>query len=97
MYRSWNTAAFVRALQSLVPEVNEDDLINPSSGVRAQAVDENGNLVDDFKFVTQRRALHVCNVPSPAATASLQIGKYIVDKAARDFGWLRSEVTLQPS
>jgi L-2-hydroxyglutarate oxidase LhgO len=97
MYRSWNKAAFVRALQTLVPEVNEDDLINPSSGVRAQAVDENGNLVDDFKFVTQRRALHVCNVPSPAATASLQIGNHIVDKAARDFGWSRSEAALQRS
>ena len=87
MYRSFNKRAFVTALQRLLPEIREEDLINSSAGVRAQAVDKNGTLVDDFQFVTQARALHVCNVPSPAATASLPIGRHIVDVAARDFGW----------
>jgi L-2-hydroxyglutarate oxidase LhgO len=87
MYRSFNKAAFVTALQKLVPEIREEDLINGSAGVRAQAVDKNGALVDDFQFVSQARALHVCNVPSPAATASLPIGRHIVEVAARDFGW----------
>jgi len=87
MYRSFNKRAFVAALQKLLPEVQEQDLINGSAGVRAQAVDKNGALVDDFQFVTQARALHVCNVPSPAATASLPIGRHIVEVAARDFGW----------
>lgn len=87
MYRSLSKAAFVRALQALVPDVQEEDLVNGSSGVRAQAVDRNGNLVDDFRFITLGRALHVCNVPSPAATASLAIGRHIVDVATQDFGW----------
>jgi len=87
MYRSLSKRAFVEALQALVPEVKEGDLVNGSSGVRAQAVDRKGNLVDDFQFVTHGRALHVCNVPSPAATASLSIGRHIVDTAAHDFGW----------
>src|SRR5690348_14874990 len=87
MYRSFNKAAFVSALQKLLPAIREEDLINASAGVRAQAVDKNGALVDDFQFVSQRRALHVCNVPSPAATASLPIGRHIVQVAARDFGW----------
>lgn len=88
MYRSLSKAAFVRALQTLVPEVSEQDLVNGSSGVRAQAVDRNGNLVDDFRFLSLGRALHVCNVPSPAATASLAIGRHIVNTAGRDFGWM---------
>lgn len=87
VYRSLNKAAFVRALQALVPEVEEKDLVNGSSGVRAQAVDALGNLVDDFRFITGTRVLHVCNVPSPAATASISIGRHIVATAARDFGW----------
>lgn len=87
MYRSFNKSAFVAALQELLPDVREEDLINGSAGVRAQAVASNGALLDDFQFITQARALHVCNVPSPAATASLPIGRHIVDVAARDFGW----------
>jgi len=90
MYRSFNKAAFVTALQKLLPEIRQEDLINGSAGVRAQAVDNSGALVDDFQFVTQARALHVCNVPSPAATASLPIGRHIVEVAARDFGWSNS-------
>jgi (S)-2-hydroxyglutarate dehydrogenase len=81
-HRSLSKAAFVRALERLVPEVREDDLVPGGSGVRAQAVKPDGTLVDDFQFVPSGRMLHVLNVPSPAATASLMIGKAIVDLAA---------------
>jgi (S)-2-hydroxyglutarate dehydrogenase len=80
-YRSFSKAAFVRALQRLVPEVRAQDLVPGEAGVRAQALNRNGGLVDDFHFVASRRLLHVLNVPSPAATASLAIGKMIVDHA----------------
>jgi L-2-hydroxyglutarate oxidase len=78
-YRSWSKAAFVRALQRLVPELSSDDLMPGESGVRAQALGIDGKLIDDFHFVYTEGMVHVCNVPSPAATASLAIGKYIVD------------------
>ena len=78
-YRAWLKSAFTRALQQMVPELTEDDLVPGGSGVRAQAVDRNGNLLDDFCFVHSRRMIHVCNVPSPAATASLEIGREVVD------------------
>src|SRR5579871_1626233 len=81
-HRSLSKRAFVRALQRLVPDVGESDLISDGSGVRAQALKPDGTLVDDFQFVPARRTLHVLNVPSPAATASLAIGKEIVDTAA---------------
>jgi len=81
-HRSLSMAAFVRALERLVPEVRENDLVPGGSGVRAQAVKPDGTLVDDFQFVPSARMLHVLNVPSPAATASLMIGKTIVDLAA---------------
>jgi L-2-hydroxyglutarate oxidase LhgO len=84
--RSFSKAAFVRALQRLVPEVAEDDLIPGGSGVRAQAVRRDGALVDDFEFVPSRRMLHVLNVPSPAATASLVIGRSIVRTAQEELG-----------
>src|SRR5579862_1080427 len=77
MYRSWSKAAFTRCLQKLLPELREEDLRAGGAGVRAQAVDQHGRLVDDFYFVESERATHVCNVPSPAATASLAIGKTI--------------------
>jgi L-2-hydroxyglutarate oxidase LhgO len=85
-HRSLSKAAFVRALQRLLPEVKEDDLVPGGSGVRAQAVNPDGALVDDFHFVPSGKALHVLNVPSPAATASLTIGKAIVDIAADSLG-----------
>ena len=84
-YRSWIKAAFVKSLQKMVPELQESDLAPGGSGVRAQAVDSNGNLVDDFHFVHSKGMIHVCNVPSPAATASLEIGKEIVDMLAKRF------------
>jgi L-2-hydroxyglutarate oxidase len=84
-YRSWVKPAFVKALQKLVPELQESDLTPGGSGVRAQAVDVNGNLLDDFYFLSSGRMIHVCNVPSPAATASLEIGKAVVDMLAEQF------------
>jgi len=84
-YRSWVKAAFTKALQKMVPELQESDLAQGGSGVRAQAVDSNGNLVDDFYFVHSGKMIHVCNVPSPAATASLEIGREIVEMMAERF------------
>ncbi|MGO9402755.1 MAG: L-2-hydroxyglutarate oxidase [Terriglobales bacterium] len=83
--RAWVKSAFTRALQKMVPELQESDLTAGGSGVRAQAVDANGNLLDDFHFVHSGRMIHVCNVPSPAATASLEIGREIVDMMAERF------------
>jgi L-2-hydroxyglutarate oxidase len=84
--RSLSKPAFVRALQRLLPEVGERDLVPGGSGVRAQALKPDGDLVDDFLFVPSGKVLHVLNVPSPAATASLAIGKTIVDTAAASLG-----------
>jgi L-2-hydroxyglutarate oxidase LhgO len=84
-YRSWNKSAFVKSLQKLVPELQEDDYAPGGSGVRAQAVDRHGNLVDDFHFVHSAGMIHVCNVPSPAATASLEIGNGVVDMLQERF------------
>ena len=75
--RSMSRAAFVRSLQRLVPEITEDDVIPCSAGVRAQALRPDGTLEDDFLIVRGPNAIHVCNAPSPAATASLEIGKHI--------------------
>lgn len=85
-YRSLSKPAFTRALQRLMPEIQENDLVPGGSGVRAQALKPNGALVDDFQFVPSGKILHVLNVPSPAATASLMIGKAIVDTAAEKMG-----------
>lgn len=79
-YRSYSKEAFTRALQRLIPEIQKDDLIPGGAGIRAQACDEKGNLIDDFYFVEEERIIHVCNAPSPAATASLSIGNYIAEK-----------------
>jgi L-2-hydroxyglutarate oxidase len=80
MLRSFSKAAFVRGLQQLVPEVRAEDLEPAPAGVRAQALRPNGELVDDFHLIFGRNAVHVCNAPSPAATASLAIGKAIVEQ-----------------
>ena len=80
--RSFSKAAFVQSLQRLIPEVQSEDLIPTHAGVRAQALKNDGKLVDDFLIVEGRNAMHVCNAPSPAATASLEIGKAIVEKVA---------------
>jgi L-2-hydroxyglutarate oxidase len=85
-HRSLSKSAFVHALQRLVPKVQDNDLVPGDSGVRAQALKPDGALVDDFQFVPSARVLHVLNVPSPAATASLSIGKTIVDTAVATLG-----------
>jgi len=77
--RSWSKRMFVKSCQRLLPEVRMEDMSRGGSGVRAQAVAADGTLVDDFRFVARERFLHVLNVPSPAATASLPIGREIVD------------------
>lgn len=79
-YRSFSKKAFVKALQKLMPCINEDDLFVGGAGIRAQACDSKGNLLDDFYFVKNKNILHVCNAPSPAATASLAIAETIVEK-----------------
>ncbi len=84
-YRSWNQRAFVRSLQKLVPEIRERDLVPGGSGVRAQALKRDGTLVDDFAFIFSENWLHVYNVPSPAATASLAIARVLADEVQRQF------------
>ena len=79
VWRSLNKAAFVRALQRLVPEIESKDLEASPAGVRAQAMDANGELLDDFAITRSGNSLHVINAPSPAATASLEIGGRIVE------------------
>ena len=81
MVRSVSKSAFTRALQKLMPEIRESDLVPAGAGVRAQAVDRNGGLLDDFSIIRTEGAVHVCNAPSPGATASLMIGRAIADMA----------------
>ena len=76
-YKSISKRAFVKALQTLVPDIKSSDLMPGGSGVRAQACDINGNLLDDFDIRIQKNIIHVCNAPSPAATASLAIAETI--------------------
>lgn len=87
-YRSFHKAAFARALARLVPEIEADDLIPGGSGVRAQAVDAKGSLLDDFHEVEAENMIHVLNAPSPAATASICIGESIADSAKARFALL---------
>ena len=86
MRRSYSKGIFLRDLQRLLPEITESDLAPGGSGVRAQAVDRNGGLLDDFSIIRGREAVHVLNAPSPGATSSLAIGEHIVALAAEAFG-----------
>lgn len=86
LYRSISKQAFLKAAQRLLPDVRLEDLVNRGSGVRAQAVDRNGRLLDDFVISRTNNAVHVRNAPSPGATASLAIGRHIVDVARDTFG-----------
>jgi L-2-hydroxyglutarate oxidase len=86
LYRSLSKKAFVRALQKLLPEISENDLVPGGAGVRAQAVSASGALVDDFVIKDSPNAIHVLNAPSPGATASLAIGQSICAMAEKNFG-----------
>ena len=86
MARSGSRARFARDLRRFVPDLSDADLMPGGSGVRAQALDRKGNLVDDFAIETSPRMLHVLNAPSPGATASLAIGDTLADRAAEVFG-----------
>src|SRR5207248_419560 len=83
-YRSLSKKAFTRALQRLVPEIGESDLRPGGSGVRAQALDRSEKLLDDFQIVRTGGVIQVLNVPSPAATASIVIGRRIVEILAEE-------------
>lgn len=78
-YRSWSKQAFVRALRRLIPEITGSDLVPGGAGIRAQACHRDGSLVDDFFILEDGNVVHVCNAPSPAATASLAIGTHITE------------------
>ncbi len=79
-HRSFSKPAFVSALQKLIPEIKAEHLEPGGAGIRAQACDREGNLLDDFDFRVNKNIIHVCNAPSPAATASLSIGRIIAGK-----------------
>lgn len=85
-HRSFSKKAFVRALQRLTPAIRAEDLEPGEAGVRAQAVARDGSLVDDFLFLEAERMIHVLNAPSPAATASIAIGRVIAERAIKNFG-----------
>jgi len=85
VWRSWSKAAFVKALRRLLPEITMDDVHPGGAGVRAQALEPSGFLVDDFRIAEAERMVHVLNAPSPAATASISIGEAIADQAEKSF------------
>jgi len=84
-HRSYSKAAFVKALQRLLPELQEADVHPAGAGVRAQALEPSGALVDDFRIAEAEHMVHVLNAPSPAATASISIGRTIAEMAAKSF------------
>jgi L-2-hydroxyglutarate oxidase len=86
MWRSVSKKSFTKALQRLIPMVQETDLLTAGAGVRAQAVNKDGSMVDDFMIYNKERVINICNAPSPAATASLNIGRAV-------FGELKSIMT----
>lgn len=85
MYRSFSKAAFTKALQKLIPEIQKNDLEIGGAGVRAQACDRTGGLIDDFLIYENEHAINVCNAPSPAATSSLAIGDTVSDLILKRF------------
>lgn len=84
-YRSFSKSAFTKALQKLVPEIQEDDLVPGGAGIRAQACHRDGSLLDDFCIKEIANSIHVLNAPSPAATSSLAIGETISEMALARF------------
>ena len=91
--RSFSKKQFTKSLQELIPEIQEDDLIPAPSGVRAQALQDDGNMVDDFHIIMGKRTIHVCNAPSPAATASIEIGKEVVNRIPEQSHLLEAVLT----
>ncbi|WP_422358671.1 L-2-hydroxyglutarate oxidase [Reichenbachiella sp.] len=85
MYRSFSKAAFTKALQKLIPDIRECDLETGGAGVRAQACDRSGGLLDDFHILENDHFVNVCNAPSPAATSSLAIGDEIASRVIKRF------------
>lgn len=85
MYRSRVKSSFVKSLQKLIPEISSSDLHQPGAGVRAQAVDSSGKLLQDFSIAEREDAIHVLNAPSPGATSSLSIGEHISNLAIKTF------------
>ena len=82
MARSLSARRFADSVRRLVPEVRDEDLVPAPAGVRAQAVRRDGTLVDDFLLERHGRVVHVLNAPSPAATASLEIARHVVEALA---------------
>ncbi|MCH8276556.1 MAG: L-2-hydroxyglutarate oxidase [Bacteroidetes bacterium] len=85
MAKTLSKKRYLRALQRLVPSITQDDIVRSRSGIRAQALDRNGELVDDFLIIESDRVVNVCNAPSPAATAGLRIGQLICERVASRF------------
>jgi L-2-hydroxyglutarate oxidase len=85
MYRSFSKEAFTKALQELIPEIQINDLVEGGAGVRAQACDREGGLLDDFSIVEDAKVINILNAPSPAATSSLSIGKTVAEMALTRF------------
>ena len=83
--RSFSKKLFMKSLQKLIPDLTEDDIVPGGSGVRAQALDRDGKLLDDFRIIQTDKMIHVLNAPSPAATASLSIGDTISDMIIKNF------------
>ena len=90
IHRSVMKSIFLHDLQRLLPGTSGEDLVPGGSGVRAQAVDRKGRLLDDFFIQETEGAIHVLNAPSPGATSSLAIGAYIVEMAAKSFDLQKS-------
>ena len=85
MYRSFSKVAFTRALQELIPDIKSSDLTPGGAGVRAQACDREGGLLDDFSIIERPNAINICNAPSPAATSSLAIGEAVSELVMKRF------------
>jgi L-2-hydroxyglutarate oxidase len=85
LYRSYSKSAFTRGLQELIPEIQESDLIASDAGVRAQACDRTGGLLDDFSIYESKFSINVLNAPSPAATSALSIGGTVADMVRKRF------------
>jgi len=86
LYRSYSKSAFTKALQELIPEIENKDLVKGGAGVRAQACDRKGGLIDDFLIIEHEKFVNVGNAPSPAATSSLAIGEQVADLAIKKLG-----------